>query len=320
MPHIGAGASAPPVIGSLQDAHLPEAERIFRHAFASFFGAPDPDAFWADRDMVYGRQRAPHVACFAATIDGQLVGSNFATNWGSFGFLGPITVRPDLHERGIAQALLARTIDQFDSWQTRHAGLFTFAQSAKHVGLYQKFGFYARFLTAIMSKKAAPTRAEVMRFGALTAAQREDVLKSCREVTESIYEGLDLTDEIRTTLAQNVGDTLLLLDPNGVAAFAICHYGPASEAGADTCFVKFGAVRSGPSAERDFERLLDTCEALAVAERMPVLLAGVNMGRHEAYRIMVARGFRTEIQGVAMHRHNEPGFCRPGVYALDDWR
>ena len=320
MGEISAGTRAPPVIGPLQDAHLPEAERIFRHAFGTFFGAPDPDTFWADRDMVYGRQRAPHVAAFAATADGALAGSNFATNWGSFGFFGPITVRPDLHERGIAQALLARTMEQFDTWQTRHAGLFTFAQSAKHVGLYQKFGFYARFLTAIMSKKAQANRAEVLRFSALSTAQREDVLKSCREVTESIYEGLDLTEEIRTTSMQNVGETLLLLGPKGVAAFAVCHYGPASEAGSDTCFVKFGAVRSGPSAERDFERLLETCEALAVAEHMPVLLAGVNMGRHEAYRAMVARGFRSEIQGVAMHRHNDPGFCRPGVYVLDDWR
>jgi hypothetical protein len=44
--------------------------------------------------------------------------------------------------------LLAKTMEQFDAWGTQHVGLFTFAQSAKHVGLYQKYGFYARFLTA----------------------------------------------------------------------------------------------------------------------------------------------------------------------------
>ena len=42
-------------------------------------------------------------------------------------------------------------MEQFDSWGTRHVGLFTFAQSAKHIALYQKHGFSARFLTAIMS-------------------------------------------------------------------------------------------------------------------------------------------------------------------------
>ena len=106
----------------------------------------------------------------------------------------------------------------------------------------------------------------------------------------------------------------------GAGSRRLCHYGPRSEAGADNCFVKFGAVRDGPSAEQDYSRLLDACGALAAAVNMPRLLAGVNMARYEAYRHLVARGFRTEVQGVTMHRHNDPGYCRPGVYVLDDWR
>jgi hypothetical protein len=46
----------------------------------------------------------------------------------------------------------------------------------------------------------------------------------------------------------------------------------------------------------------------------------VNTARHEAYRLMVERGFRAEVQGVAMHRGNDPGYNRPGVYLIDDWR
>ena len=61
-------------------------------------------------------------------------------------------------------------------------------------------------------------------------------------------------------------------------------------------------------------------EALAVAAGMSNLLAGANMARHEAYRHLIARGFRTEIQGVTMHRQNDPGYCRSGVYIIDDWR
>jgi GNAT superfamily N-acetyltransferase len=158
---IARGSNEPSLdIAPLNDKDLPKAERIFRVAFGTFLGAPDPEVFWADRDYVYGRHRAPHVAAFGATIDGNLVGSNFATKWGSVGFFGPLTVRPDLQERGIAQALLARTMEQFDSWETRHVGLFTFAHSAKHIGLYQKYGFYARFLTAIMSCRHASPAAD----------------------------------------------------------------------------------------------------------------------------------------------------------------
>jgi hypothetical protein len=53
---------------------------------------------------------------------------------------------------------------------------------------------------------------------------------------------------------------------------------------------------------------------------MPNVLAGVNLAREEAYRQMVARGFRTMIQGVTMHRPNEAGYSTPGHYVLDDWR
>jgi hypothetical protein len=79
-------------------------------------------------------------------------------------------------------------------------------------------------------------------------------------------------------------------------------------------------VRNAPSAEQDYLRLLDACEALAADVEMQNLLAGANLARREAYQHLVARGFRTEIQGVAMHRRNDPGYCRPGVYVIDDWR
>jgi GNAT superfamily N-acetyltransferase len=320
-PDAGSPVS-PPVIGPLAERRLPEAERIFRQAFGTFLGVPEPETFWSDRDYVYGRWRAPHVASFGATLGGRLVGSNFATRWGSVGFFGPITVRADLQERGIAKALLAATMDQFDAWGTRHAGLFTFAQSAKHVALYQKFGFYARFLTAIMSAPARPAQpvAGWSRYSALSADARDAALRASTEVTDTLYPGLDLSEEIRTVQAQGLGDTILVEGNAGLAAFAVCHYGPRSEAGAETCFIKFGAVRDTPSAERDFSRLMDACEALAVAVGMPTLLAGANLARQEAYQHLVARGFRTAIQGVNMHRRNDPGYCLPGVYIIDDWR
>lgn len=318
---VATANASQPVVRALGKQDLPEAARIIRLAFGTFFGVPDLETFWTDRDYAYGRQAAAHVAAFGATLDGNLGGSNFATNWGSVGFFGPLSVHPDLQERGIARALLGRTMEQFEAWRTRQVGLFTFAQSAKHVALYQKYGFYARFLTAVM---AAPvqrkTAAGWSRLSALNGAQQDEAVRSCREIAETVYPGLDLSGEIRATLAQKLGDAVLLEGPGGIAGFAICQWGPRSEAGADTCYVKFGIVRAGPSAEREFIRLIEACEALAAAVGMAKLLAGANMARHEAYRILVGRGFRTALQGVAMHKANDPGYCRPGVYVIDDWR
>ena len=156
-------------IRPLTEDDLPAARRILRTAFGTFLGAPDPENFWADLDYVYGRFAAEHVAGFAAELDGELVGSNFVTNWGSVGFFGPITVRPDRQAQGIGKDLVEAVSSQLDAWGTRHAGLFTFPQSAMHLALYQKFGFHARFLTAIMAapaRSARKCRALVALFGA----------------------------------------------------------------------------------------------------------------------------------------------------------
>jgi len=311
------------IIRPLAQGDLPEARRLFGAAFGTFLGAPDPENFWVDRDYVYGRFGAEHVVSFAAEIDGELVGSNFVTNWGSVGFFGPITVNPDRQGLGIGKRLVEAVSSQLDAWGTRHAGLCTFPQSPLHLALYGKFGFYPRFLTPIMAAPARPAATAVpwSRYSALPEDERGIAVKSCREVTEAIYEGLDLSAEIRTVAARGLGDTLLLSDAGSrIAAFAICHWGPASEAGAGCCFVKFGGVRPGPGAAERFGNLLDACSALAVSVGMPNVLAGVNLAREEAYRHMVARGFRTEIPVVTMHRPNEAGYSRPGVYVLDDWR
>lgn len=89
---------------------------------------------------------------------------------------------------------------------------------------------------------------------------------------------------------------------------------------ATPALVKFGAVRSGTDPWQRFEQLLDLCKTLSAIQGMSRLVAGVNTSRHDAYRRMIARGFRTEITGVAMHKPNEPGYNRPDVYAVDDWR
>src|SRR6516225_1790334 len=84
------------------------------------------------------------------------------------------------------------------------------------------------------------------RYSELAEADRRPVEAACREVTEALYEGLDLGAEIRTVAARGLGDTLLLwAGANRLAGFAVCHWGPASEAGEGCCFVKFGAVRPG---------------------------------------------------------------------------
>jgi Acetyltransferase (GNAT) family len=114
----------------LVEEDLDEADRIFRVAFGTFLGMPEPDKFSGDADSIRTRWKAYPAGALAAELDGRLVGSNFAANWGSVGFFGPLTIAPQYWDRAIAQRLLDATMELFSAWNTRHAGLFTFAQSA----------------------------------------------------------------------------------------------------------------------------------------------------------------------------------------------
>jgi GNAT superfamily N-acetyltransferase len=314
----------------LREDQLALADRIFRLAFGTFLRLPDPMTFAGDADYVHTRWRADPTAALGATLGGELVGSNFAARWGSFGYFGPLSVRPDLWDRGVAQQLVAATIERFDAWELRHSGLFTFAESAKHVRLYQKFGFAPRFLTAIMSKPVAllstvegtprAPQAEVQRFAELSTEARADILGQCRTLSSTIFEGLDVTREITAAHTQQLGDTLLMMDDERLTGFAVCHCGAGSEAGSGTGYVKFAAVGAQSHPTQALERLLGACHAFAAAQGMKRLIVGVNTARTAAYELLRAQRYRTEIQGVAMQRPNEAGFNRPDAYVLDDWR
>ncbi|MEO6861111.1 MAG: GNAT family N-acetyltransferase [Microcoleus sp.] len=306
----------------LQENELSTAEHIFRLAFGTFIGLPQPTDFCGDAKYVQTRWLVDPTAAFAAEVDGKLVGSNIAVCWGSVGFFGLLSVHPDFWGQGVAKLLIECAIDKFSEWDTRQAGLFTFPNSPKHHGLYQKFGFYPRFLTFIMAKPIQFVERELLgkKYSELNSQERSHFLKECYELTDAIYPGLDLSREILAVEAQNLGDTVLLWDDKGLAGFAVCHCGAGSEAGSNVCYVKFGAVRSGALAGERFERLLDVCESFGAAEKMVSLRAGVNTSHDLAYGRMVDRGFRTESTGVVMHRPNDPGYNRPEVFVLDNWR
>ncbi len=173
-------------IAPLQASELSEAWRICNLAFGTFLGAPDPAKTFGDRDLLGPRFRSGCAEVLAARESGRLIGSIAATRWGSFGFFGPLTVLPEYWDQGVAQKLLEQTMPVFERWGVRHSGLFTFPHSAKHIGLYQKFGYWPQYLTAIM-KKNPEAGAEPMLFSALDPAARQIVLSHARELTGGIY-------------------------------------------------------------------------------------------------------------------------------------
>jgi GNAT superfamily N-acetyltransferase len=291
-------------------------------------------AFFGDADYVRSRFLADPSAAYGAefVVDDdsrnssgigkkKLVGSNFTTNWGSVGFFGPLTIHPEFWAKGIAKRLLEPSIL-----------LATFS--------------YSSYVQDVISKKNNGIRSNLKwsRYSELVSKKRElnnprqqeekqeerQYLDICRKLTNDIYDGLDIRVEIMSVKKQELGDTVLLWDDNNhsnydnysktLVAFGVCHYGAGSEAGSNTCYIKFGAVKPRHTAGNNFDKLLDACEALAAEEGISRIVAGANTGRYEAYRKMLARGFQTDMLGIAMQRYNESGYNMSNVYVIDDWR
>ncbi|HEY7607738.1 MAG TPA: GNAT family N-acetyltransferase [Alphaproteobacteria bacterium] len=308
------------VVRPLGAADLPVAARINRAAFSKFFGIPDPAKFRIGADVIGPRWRLWPEAGLALDLDGALAAVALMMRWGSVAILGPVTVAPEYWSKGLARALMPKLIATIDEARFAFAGLFTHPQSPKHIRLYESYGFRMQRITAVMAKPAAGGPAPALEYSRAEATERPHLLEAVRDLTDGVFPGLDVTEEIADIARHGLGQTLLLENDGRVEGVALCHAGRGSEASEGQVLVKFAAARGGADGAVRFERLLRACEAYAASRGAAQIVAGTNTGRAEAYEIMQRVGYRTLMHGVAMTRPATDGYNRPGIFAIDDWR
>lgn len=295
-----------------------EAARISRLAFGTFMQVPDLANFRRDLATVETRFVTDPGLALVAEADGRFLGSILGMDWGSHLTLGPLSVDPALWGKGVARRLTAAFLELPLVRVASLVSLFTFPQSASHLRLYESFGFTSQYLTPVMAKVPEAKDSDAQHLSALPRNARASAFALCRAVANAVLPGLDLTRQIAAVNEQQLGETVLVESVGEMTGFALCHIGRGTEAGEGTLYVKFAATRSGAAA--DFERLLDGIEALAAARGLARITAGVNAARRDAHRRMTARGFRSYLVGVAMHRPDVGGTLRSDQYVLDDWR
>jgi len=313
------------IIRNLREEEIEKAEELVRLAFGTFLNIPEPLENPLGRRNIAHRFHQDPRNVLAAILEGELVGMNVLTRWGSFAFFGPLTVRPELWGSNIGTRLVREALERFASNGVSNLGLFTFSDSPKHLGLYHKFGFCSRFLTPLMEKQIeAPTldNSELYQtFGDLDQEKRKALLSKLRNLTNALYPGLDLTSEIELVEARKMGDSVIILNEDSQpVGFAIIQSGVNTEAGLNRCYVKFGATVLGPEGAEYFGRLLSACEAFAYQKKAEVLEAGINLSHREAFDLMLAKKYRISFIGVAMQKPNEPAHEREGTFVMDDWR
>lgn len=307
----------------LREDELHAADRIYRRAFGTFLGLPDPLSFDGDAEVPRCRWSADPFSTSALLEDGVLAGSNFVTRWGSVGLFGPLSVAPERQGRGLAHALVAEALRMLDGPPVTFRGLFTFAQSPAHVGLYQRFGYWPASLAAVMAKEVAPRAPAspgLELLSTLPGDAQAEALSECRTLTDAVFDGLDVTGEILAVGEEGTGETVLVREGSALAGLAVCHAGAGSEAGSGRAAVKLAAVLPGPGAETRLLRLLEAVEAWAAGTGARVVAAGTSAGRVRAWQALRGAGYRPFLQGLAMHHERRPGYDREDVLVLDDWR
>ena len=204
----------------------------------------------------------------------------------------------------MAQRLLEATMTTFDRWGVRHTGLFTFAQSTKHVALYQKFGYWPRYLTAIMTRTpdanpaspAKPAHAPAL-LSAFTKRQRRTGHPGLRvetSPTRSIGDSIWLAVRSWSVLlVQRTGDVVLTSTRGVLDAFAVCPNGTGIGGWRDNLLRVLLGAR--PVVVLEPVNVSTSCWVLAKAfasSRGATVEVGVNLAREAAYRRLRTHGHR----------------------------
>jgi GNAT superfamily N-acetyltransferase len=332
LPITASSRAGAAVIAPMQASDLAAADRILRLSFGTELGLPDPMQFRGDSGLVLNRFQMYPEASFVARVDGAVAGFGIASRWGRVGLIGPVCVDPAFWNRGLARALLSHIVEVIDRWGCTASGLFTNPLSPRHLRLYQSFGFWPRGLTVVLARPVdnMPRATLPWRRYRGRMAQRElperalpertRWLEEATRFTQTACQGLDLTREIAGVIDYGHGEVVALHEEGFMTGLAICHVGASSEGGSRNVFVKYGQVAAD---ERSSTRLADLVHVTAEIARdhgAERVVLGMVTSRHEAYRKLIEMGFRSEFQGVRMHRPWAELEDGAGQWIIDDWR
>eukprot|EP01116_Phalansterium_solitarium_P025367 TRINITY_DN9666_c0_g1_i1.p1 TRINITY_DN9666_c0_g1~~TRINITY_DN9666_c0_g1_i1.p1 ORF type:complete len:312 (+),score=85.45 TRINITY_DN9666_c0_g1_i1:116-1051(+) len=307
------------LVRQITDSDLSECDELTDLAFGTFIGIPK-GAFLGDSSYFRFRHETGIAHAFVAESDGKIVGAIGISVWGSFAYVGPLVVHPTHWNKGVGQKLLAATQKYYDENGIKRWALFTFCNSYKHHKLYTRFGYRPMFLTYVNSKTIAPgtgsTDQTPLRI--LDNFEWEIRRQQFTRLTNSVLDGFDVSREIEAALQKKeLATVLFTMGSSGeVAAFAVVHHGPGSEAGSTKLYVKFAAASNADS----FGAIVEAAETCARRKGFTTVEAGSNLARTEAHDLLLSKGFEPKIIGVACQSHNDHLYNRPGRFIIDDWR
>lgn len=188
-------------IRSMTQADINDCGRICYEAFNAIATrhnvAPDFPSVQPARELVAALQSHPEFFSVVAESDDRIIGSNFLDERSAIFSVGPVTVAPDVHDRGIGRALMQAVLDRSFERQALGVRLVQAAYHNRSMSLYTKLGFQTREpLAAIQGK---PLSMRLKGFNVRDA--RGTDLGECNELCSQVH-GHDRSGELRDAIAQ----------------------------------------------------------------------------------------------------------------------
>src|SRR5918993_1133547 len=161
--------------------------RIFFEAFGAIAGQHnfpyDVPSMEVGIDLITMLLTHPHFFSVVAELDGKVVGSNFLDERSKIAGLGPITVDPNIQNRGIGRQLMEAALDR--AREKAHSGvrLLQTAYHGRSLALYASLGFQVREGIACM--QGPPIGASLASYPVRPA--REEDLAECDRICRFVH-------------------------------------------------------------------------------------------------------------------------------------
>ncbi len=233
---------------------------------------------------------------------GKVIAFNVAHMSGKEAWMGPLAVHPDHQGRGLGKSVVSTGIEHLKSRGASVIGLETMPRTMDNIGFYSSLGMNPGYLTLTLTVDGvfAPPmtgRRRSVRLGTLSADDVEGSVKECKIVAGSILAGYDFSREIQLTEELALGDTLMLMDGDSLAGFALCHSVPLVEGRARE---ELRVLKLVVKNEEDFDvmvTLLSDHARRSGTRRVALRMQGQYP---DAYRQLMRRGARVRWSDLRM--------------------
>ena len=245
---------------------------------------------------------------------GELLAFNIAHRSGTEGWMGPLAVRPDLQGSGLGRDVVTRGIE----WLTRSGctviGLETMPRTMDNIGFYSRLGFVPARLTVTFTVEARKARCTLLSH--LGPGEAAAAVAGCAALVARLQPGVDFTREIDLTRALGIGDTVLVMNGDDVAGFALCHAAALIEGRPRD------ELRVLKLAVRDMETLAPLVTAVGgYAREAGTPRAAIRMqGDYpDAYQYLASIGGRVRWTDLRMALRSHPETVARGGVVLSNW-